>query len=165
MAELSERQKKPIRNFLLRKWENNFMEVKVRPLNRGETFSCSVKTAKEMFKNTDVYLNFAYLGRDYRTWAETPDAYYWKRNVNGRIIAKMQTRSGEARPILCFFVVKESAFPLECKIEFEQKYLPEFYRLYETMFHEDSRCRNTKLMITEYIDNKLKLHETSLHWR
>ena len=75
------------------------MEVKVRPLNRGETFCCSVKTAKEMFKNTDIYLDFAYLGRNYRTWAETPDAYYWKRNVKGRILATMQTRSGEARPI------------------------------------------------------------------
>ena len=44
------------------------MKVKVRPLNEGETFCCSIRKAKEVFRNTDVYLDFSYLGRDYSTW-------------------------------------------------------------------------------------------------
>ena len=141
------------------------MKVKVRPLNEGETFCCSLRKAKEVFRNTDVYLDFSYLGRDYSTWAETPDAYFWKRNVKGRIVASMLTHSGTESPILSFYVVKEDIFPIECKMEFEQKYLPEFYRLYETMLNENGSIINTKLMIVEYIENKLKLHETSLDWR
>ena len=141
------------------------MEIKKRPLNKGETFCCSMKKAKEVFRDTKIYLNFAYLGRHHSTFAETPDGYYWARNVKGRVISEMQTSSGRERPILSFYVLKETNFPAELRDEFEQKYLPEFYRLYQELLSDQSLKITTKLMLVEYFDGQLKLHETTLHWR
>ncbi len=31
------------------------MEVNVKPLNKGEVYCCSLKSAKKLFKNTSVY--------------------------------------------------------------------------------------------------------------
>ncbi len=139
------------------------MEVNVRPLNKGETFCCSVKKVKELFKETSVHLNFAYLGRDFATFAETPDRYYWTRNVKGKIIVSIQMHSRQEKPILSFYVLKERDFPVELKNEFEQKYLPEFYRLYIELFNDKSLTSTTKFMLVEYIDGKLKLHETKFN--
>lgn len=140
------------------------MEIKKRPLNIGETFCCSMKKAKETFKDTNIFLNFAYVGRHFSTFAESPDGYYWHRNVKGRVICSMQTFSGQERPLLCFHVLNEKNFPVELKDEFEQKYLPEFYRLYQTLLNDQSLITTHKLMLVEFIDGKLKLHETVLKW-
>lgn len=141
------------------------MEIKKRPLNTGETFCCSMKEAKEVFKDTAVFLDFAYLGRDYGTFARTPDRYYLQRKVTGRIVAHMNMYSKDKRPIIGFYVLKEKDFPSELRTEFEQKYLPEFYRLYNELFDDQSLISTTKQMMVELVDGKLKLHETVLPWR
>jgi len=141
------------------------LEVKTKPLNAGETFCCSMKKAKELFNGTAVFLNFAYLGRDFATFAETPDRYYWKKSVKGRIIVSAQMRSREERPIISFYVLREKDFSAELKAEFEQKYLPEYYRLYQELLNDQSLTITTKLMLVELFDGKLKLHETTLRWR
>ena len=141
------------------------MDIKTRPLNKGETFCCSFKKAKEIFKDTEVFLNFAYTGRHFSTFAETPDGYYWARNVKGKVICEMLTSSGKERPILSFYVLKEKNFSDELKDEFEQKCLPEFYRLYKELLNDHVLAQNTKMMLVEFFDGKLKLHETTLQWR
>ena len=138
------------------------MKINARPLNEGETFVCSMKKAKEMFKNTDVHLNFAYYTRDYGTFAETQDRYFVKKNITGRVVASMYMHSGYKSPILSFYVIGKNNFCDELRVEFEQKYLPEFYKLYQTMLKDDGLIINTKLMLVEYVNNELKLHETVL---
>ena len=54
------------------------MELKVGRLNNGEMFCCSGKKAKDLFKDTEIHLNFAFYGRIYGTFAETKAGYYLK---------------------------------------------------------------------------------------
>ena len=79
--------------------------------------------ALEMFKNTDVHLNFAYYTRDYGTFAETQDRYFVKKNITGRVVASMYMHSGYKSPILSFYVIGKNNFCDELRVEFEQKYL------------------------------------------
>ena len=47
------------------------MQVRVRPLNKGEVFCCSLSAAKKVFKDTGITLNFAYYGRNYSAFDNT----------------------------------------------------------------------------------------------
>jgi len=141
------------------------MEIHCRPLNSGEMFCCSAKKAKDIFKDTEIHIDFAYLGRDFSTFAETPDAYYCKRCVKGRVIASLFMQSNNKKAILSFYVLKESMFSYELKKEFEQVHLPEFYRLYQNLINDHTLSRSNVLMLVELIDGKLKLHETALKWK
>ena len=73
------------------------MKINARPLNEGETFVCSMKKAKEMFKNTDVHLNFAYYTRDYGTFAETQDRYFVKKRCRESRMVKIDADCNYAK--------------------------------------------------------------------
>ena len=78
------------------------MKIDSRPLNKGETFCCSMRAAKELFRNYNITLNFSYLGRDFGTFAETPDRYYVERNVKGRIVSSLYMRTNDKNAILSY---------------------------------------------------------------
>lgn len=140
------------------------MECHVRPLNKGEFFCCSIKKAKEIFGNTEVYLDFAYLGRNYKTFSETADGYYWKNNIKGRVIASLMMRVRDASPILSFYVIKSDEFSEALREEFETKYLCRFYTLYLNQMKSNSLTNDTRLMLMEIVDGKLILHEGSIKY-
>jgi len=104
------------------------MKVKTRPLNNGETFACSIKKAKDTFKDTPIYLSFAYLGRDFSTFEETPDWYFYKKNIRGRVLSSMQMSENYPEPILGFYVIKEKLWGSELQDEYENKLLPAYLR-------------------------------------
>lgn len=140
------------------------MQVKVRPLNAGETFCCSIKKAKAVFRDTNVYLNFAFFGRDFGTFARTADRFYCERNVRGIVVSNMHIYSRSERPMLSFYALREKDFPEERKREFEQKYLPKYYTLYQEMLYDWSLIRVFKFMLVEWINGELKLHEQILKY-
>lgn len=135
------------------------MEVHVRTLNAGETFCCSIKKAKEIFRETSVRLDFAYFGRSYAARTETSPAYYLKRDIQGRIISKMSMCIGEKSPLLSFFILKKEFFSSELKNEYEQKYLPEFYHFYQENLNDSSLLNIQKFILVEFLNEKLKLHK------
>ena len=143
-------------------WQKEQIEVKVmvRPLNKGETFCCSMKEVKNVFQNTEVELNFAYYGRNYSTFAETPDGYYLKNHIKGYVIAASYMEARRKDIILSFYVLKEERFTSAMKKEFSEKYLPEFYRLYTEMQSYSEMQDVKKLILVEYLDGKLILHKT-----
>lgn len=138
------------------------MKVYVRPLNKGETFCCSVKEVKEIFKDTEAILHFAFFGRNYSTFAETPDGYYLKNKIKGYVIAASQMEARRKNPIIGFYVLRNNMFSIEMKKEFSQKYLPEFYNLYQEMQNVKGMQEITKLILVELLDGKLILHKTVL---
>ena len=135
------------------------MKVDVRPLNKGETFCCSVKRAKEMFKDTEVHLNFAFFGRIYGTFAETPDAYFMKKNIRGQVVSAMYIYSGVAASMLSFYVVKQNEFPHILKVRYETAFLPEIFRIYQEQMKKNALINQVKLVLVEVYQNQLIMHE------
>mgnify|MGYP003298527029 CR=1 FL=1 len=135
------------------------MEVKIRPLNKGETFCCSVKCAKSLFKNTNVFLNFAFLGRDYATFANTKDAYYLKNKIKGRVIASLYAHSKTEKSILSFYVLKQDDFSQDLKKEFELVYMPKLIDFYLAQLNVDGLSDHTKMILIEFYKGQLFLHK------
>lgn len=136
------------------------MKIKVRPLNDGEVFPCSLFVAKDIFRTTSVQLNFAYGSRDYGTFSNTPDYYLVKKNIKGRVVSSLYMRKKQKDPILSLYVLKKTSWSEEIKNEFEQKVLPAYYQFYYSLaFSEDSEDSMAHLMLTELIDGELKLHQ------
>ena len=96
------------------------MKIDVRPLYKGETFCCSIKSAKELFKDTPVYLDFSYLSRTFGTFAYTSDAYYVKNNIKGHVISSMYMRPRDENPIYSFYVIKNTLCSTQIKEEYEK---------------------------------------------
>lgn len=138
------------------------MEVKIRTLNKGETFCCSVKCAKSIFKNTDVFLNFAFLGRDYSTFAHTTDAYYLKNKIKGRIVASLYAHSKTEKSILSFYVLKQCDFSQELKKQFELIYMPKLLDLYHAQLKKGGFSDHTKKMLIELYNGQLIFHEYNI---
>ena len=139
------------------------MKIIKRVLNKGETFCCSFKRAKEIFKNTEVTLNFAWAGRIYSTFGYTPDAYYMIHNIKGRVLACMYITENKTNPFLSFFVIRpKDGYTDDLRREFEEKYILEFYRFYLEMTNIKQATGKTKLMLVELLDGQLKLHKVKL---
>lgn len=137
------------------------MQVRVRPLNKGEVFCCGISKAKALFRETPVILDFAYYGRDFAPFLGTELDRFAYKHVQGRVVAVMQMVDGEESPLLSFKVIKEEKFSSELKKEFETKYLPEFYRLYQTKKDVESIIRKTTVILVALHDGKLKLYQTT----
>ena len=139
------------------------MRILSRPLNKGETFCCSMRAAKELFRNYDITLNFSYLGRDFGTFAETPDRYYVERNVKGRIVSSLYMYTNQARPILSFYVLKEENYSPELRTQYEKEFLPEHLRMYKELTkNPEAKKIDDKIMLVTLKDGKFNLYETTL---
>jgi hypothetical protein len=140
------------------------MKIYFRPLSKGEIYCCSLKSAKDLFKNTAVKLNFTYGGREFSKGLQHPIYRYAKRNVKGKVIAYTTISLREESPLLNFFELKESEYPQELREEFETKLLPEFYRIYNLCLENQSLVADTVLALVEMFDNKLILHKKNIKY-
>lgn len=138
------------------------MKIRANPLNSGETFCCSMQRAKEVFRDTNVYLSFAYFMRNYGTFKYTPDAYYMMHNIKGRVLMHITMRENYRQPILSFYPVKSKYFTNEMKDEVEQNYILEFYRLYKELSDVKQPNGLVVMMLLELRGEKLILHRTRL---
>ena len=135
------------------------MKTKSRPLNQSECFICSFKEAKDVFKDTDITLDFGYLGRDYGTFANTPDARYLKTKIQGRVVASMYMSPRQACSILSFYVIKKNTLTTLLIQKFEKDFLPIFYEFYQMWLYNKEDDNIIGLMLVELLDGKLKLHQ------
>ena len=134
-----------------------------RPLNKGETFCCSMRAVKELFREYNITLDFSYLGRDFGTFAETPDRYYVERNVKGRIVSSLYMYTNQARPILSFYVLKEENYSPELRTQYEKEFLPEHLRMYKELTkNPEAKKIDDKIMLVTLKDGKFNLYETTL---
>lgn len=133
------------------------MEILSRPLNKGEVFPCSFKSAKSFFKDTDVVLNFAKYSRVFGTFANTTDAFYVKKNISGRIIASMYMHYKKPCPLLNFFVLKDCDFNEALTNKFESKVLLHFHNFYTEVYNTPTK-NQTEVMLVELQNSDLKMH-------
>ena len=132
------------------------MKVYFRPLNSNEVFPCSVRKAKEVFKDTKVDLSFAYGGRTL-SLSKNPSMSL-NHKIKGSVIAYADIYPRVESININFFVIKAKDYNAQLQKEFEEKYLMEFYRLYESMLNDSTLNNKGTLMMVELIDGKLKLH-------
>lgn len=131
------------------------MKVLSRPVNKGETFPCSFRSAKELFKDTDVTLNFS---RTYGTFVNTPDMFYCRNNIRGIILSSMYMYAGNHDAMLSFYVVKSNRFNRDLQTEYESEFLPQYLQLYKRLVVAGPHNSETTVMLVELVDNALKLH-------
>ena len=134
------------------------MKVLSRPLNKGETFPCSIRSAKELFKDTDVTLNFSYTARTYGTFVNTPDMFYCRNNIRGVILSSMYMYTCNHDAMLSFYVVKSNKFNRDLQTEYESEFLPQYLQLYKRLVVVGPHNSETTVMLVELVDNALKLH-------
>ena len=135
------------------------MKIISRPLNKGEVFPCSFKKAKDIFKDTDIILSFSCHSRDFGTFANTPDRFYVDKNVRGKIIAASYMNPGIAKTMLKLYVLKNSEYPEEFRIQFEQECLPKFHKLYKSLVACKDDSSIIYFMFVEFVDKQLKIHQ------
>ena len=134
------------------------MKFTSRPLNRGEIFPCSSKSAKDMFKDTTIHLHFANISRDFGTFANTFDYFYVRKNVSGQIIASMYMYPIQEHPILSFYVLKQKEYPYRLQQEFEHMVLPQILSFYHERRCDTINKERTKVLLVELIDKTFAMH-------
>jgi len=138
------------------------MKIYKKPINKNEAFCCSLKAAKEAFKDTEISLNFAGLGRNFAVFGESPIWYYMKRNIKGHIIAELNMTGGfSTAAILSFYVFNNNVLTKEIMELFESTYLCKLYQIYQETSVVNN-CNKHKLVVIELFDGKLKLHDVWL---
>lgn len=140
------------------------MKIYYRQLNKGEIYCCSVKKAKELFKETEAKLNFTHGGNEFEKNLEHPMYRYAKKVVKGKVIAHAIFMSGYDEALINFLGLPYFEYSQNLQKEFEENYLPEFYNLYIAQKNDQKMIPLSKLMIVELIDGKLKLHRTNLKY-
>lgn len=138
------------------------MKVRVRPLNKGETFCCSIRAVKNLFRHTDIQADFSYFGRNYSTMIGTQYDTYYLQKIKGRVIASLSMTSRQKSPILSFYVLHECDFPLSLKQEFEERCLPQFLELYEELLNDQNIITTTKYMLTELVNGMIVVHQQTI---
>lgn len=135
------------------------MYVEYRPCNANEKFPCSVKKAKDVFRDTEVTLNFS---RSFGTFLNSPSAFFLKKQILGRVVASMYMTPGRKRPLLSFFVCKSCDMSEKLRREFEDVYLQECYSFYKEFVDMLDLTSPTYLMVVELLEGKLKSHKIKL---
>lgn len=139
------------------------MKFRIRPLNQMETFCCSPMIVKNMFASTEICINFAYFGRNYTTMVGTPQDWYHKNKIKGRVIASFYMESGLESPILSFYVVQKKDFSQSQKRKFEETYLPTFFDIYKMMVDESRLIASRLEVIVELKEGSMVLHRNKLN--
>lgn len=138
------------------------MNIFSRPLNKGETYCCSLKKVKEVFYGTNVNIDFGFGGRDFGYLLGSPLATYCNKHIFGRVIASMETHAGIKVANIGFCVLKEKDFHKELKSEFEEKILPQYLKIFNEVSNLNSTTLRHVFVLTELYQGKLINHEAKL---
>ena len=130
--------------------------------NRGETYICSVKRAKEVFRETEVHLDFGYFSKYFSLRNAYYEYFYCRKNIKGKIVFATKHNLGRIDPIYSFYLQKEQECSEGLKKEFEEKYLPQLYALYKQYSGDDRLIAEYHFICVELYNGKLKLHDVIL---
>ena len=130
--------------------------------NRGETYICSVKRAKEVFRETEVHLDFGYFSKYFSLRNAYYEYFYCRKNIKGKIVFSTHQGLRKLDPLYFFYLQKEQECSEGLKKEFEEKYLPQLYALYKQYSGDDRLIAEYHFICVELYNGKLKLHDVIL---
>ena len=139
------------------------MDIKSRPLNKGEIYGCSFKKAKEIFKDTDIHLSYGVGGRYFGYFLGTPLATYCNKHLFGRVIASMGVCANIQATTVTFYALKKTEFSEELQCEFEEKILPRYLKVFNEVSNLGETTLVYKYLITALYKGKLVYHEVNMH--
>ena len=137
------------------------MKVYSRPLNPGESFCTRIKTAKELFKNTEVKLCFGEFRRYYRPYPNEIGYTYYKKNIRGEVVAHMVIHPGVDCPLLSFYVVKATTISNEMQSKFEKVVLPKLLDIYIQSLSCDIEYSKPFVVGVELLNDEFCIHRYS----
>lgn len=136
------------------------MKCKERKLNAHETYACSSKAVKNIFANEDVYINFGFLGRDFKF-----DSLGRKRpQINGIIVAsalinKRENMNFDSNCIISFYAIKDLKYSAKNKKDFSEVYLPLIYKWYkEILGKPETSVPGIENILIEWSCDNFKVH-------
>lgn len=133
------------------------MKISTKPLNNGECFACTIKCAKKFFKDIDGHLSFAYWGRDFSAFSNTPRYYFLKNKIKGRIIASAHIYP-QGKLTMDFYAIKTEMYTNELKEKFEKIILPSILLNYNEKIVNQGVIRKDTELIVELVKNNLIIH-------
>ena len=135
------------------------MRVHINKGSKGEVHCCSIKKAKEIFRETEVILDFGLLGKYYFKGGRSDKVYnFVKKIIQGKIIFSTYFSNQKANPILSFYLIKEEECTAELREEMETKYLPLLYTEYCRFLNDQTLISNYTFICIELFECKLYYH-------
>lgn len=138
------------------------MKINFVPVNKGETYCCSLRKLKEVFKNTSVVVCFAHGDSVFHKGLQHPIYRYVDKYVKGKVLVCIECYLRQIDPLICFYRLKVEECSTEIINQFEECFLPKIYDFYTKQLNNQDITGKTKLMLVELLNGKLKLHETTL---
>ena len=138
------------------------MKIKIKPHNPGEKYACSPKSIKCIFKETDVYISFGFLSRNF-SFDSKDDK---KAKINGTVImgASINTRDGLPEQFynianISFYVINDINYDKEAEKVFTERYLPELYDWYKSVLERpETAIPGVEVFIVEWDNKEFKTH-------
>ena len=136
------------------------MRVHINKGSKCEVHCCSIKKAKEIFRETEVILDFGLLGKYFRLkdYRDNKVYNFVSKKIRGKIIFDTTFSNREADPILTFFLLKEEECTAELREEMEMKYLPLLYTEYCRFLNDQTLISNYTFICIELFECKLYYH-------
>jgi len=135
------------------------MKVHYQRYNKGVKYCCPSKLVKELFRNTDITLNFGGYVRKYDPFPNELGYSYFSKKIKGVIISKLTTMYSGSIPTLCFYLIKETEWTSELQYKFENEVLQQLFDFYNDMILSD---RKYECVLVELLNEQLIIHKYAI---
>jgi len=135
------------------------MKVYSRPINAGETFCTSIKTAKSIYENTEIHLCFGEFGRQYNPHKNEIGFGYYSKNIRGKVVANMILHPGVDCPLLSFYVIKSNDISTELKNHFQHDILYQLLEIYNQFLMGNPFLQKSMVVWVELINENFYIHK------
>lgn len=135
------------------------MKIYSRPINIGETFCTSIKSAKTVFKSTEINLCFGEFSRKYNPYKNEFGYVYYKNNIHGTVVAKMILQPGVNCPMLAFYVLKSNEVSIELINDFQNNVLHQLFEIYNQFQQGNPDLQKDTGIWVELLNEKFYIHQ------
>ena len=135
------------------------MKIYSRPINTGETFCTSIKTAKTVFKNTEIKLCFGEFERKYNPYKNEFGYGYYKKKIRGTVVAEMILQPGVNSPLLSFYVLKSNEISIELINDFQNNVLHQLFEIYNQFQQGNPDLQKDTGIWVELLNGKFYVHQ------
>lgn len=135
------------------------MKIYSRPINAGETFCTSIKTAKSVFNNTEIELCFAEFRRNYNPYSNEFGFGYYKKNIRGKVVANMILHPRVNCPLLSFYVLKSNEVSIELINDFQNNVLHQLFEIYNQFQQGNPDLQKDTGIWVELLNEKFYIHQ------
>lgn len=132
------------------------MKIYYKKHNKSEKYCCSLSVVKEIFKNTNIKVNFGSFGRKYSPLPNEVGYDFYKKNIKGNVISKISIEYGNCNPMISFYIINNDEYSPILQEKFENEILDEMLNFYTNNILLTNKL---SLLLVELIDGQLIIHK------